>query len=84
MDFIVDLIQREDPRGHDIADKLYKKVNDILDNRIEHNKQIFAEQGTHDFDAAKFCVGAQFLQNEVDPGLTAAMLVAAIYRLARQ
>jgi hypothetical protein len=72
------------PGGPELADSLYKKIITILDERIEKHKQIFAEQGTKDLEPMQFVGAAAFFQHHIDPGLTAGLAAAAIYRLARQ
>jgi hypothetical protein len=80
---IVQLIKDGTEQGSNLADKLYKQINIILDERVATHKARFAEEGTTDFDAIKFCIATHFTRENIDHDMTAALLIAAIYRLAR-
>ena len=72
------------PNPEDAADQLYKRVNQMLNERILHHRILFAEEGTRDFDAIKFVLATRFIETSYDPAIVAALAIAGIYRLARQ
>lgn len=72
------------PNGLEMADDMYKKMVDILDSQVTHQRAVFAEEGTIDLDAIKFVAVADFLQNNIDPGVVAGIAAASIFRLARR
>jgi hypothetical protein len=81
---IVRLITDGSELGSTLADQMYKKVNEILDQRVASYKASFAEEGTNDLDAMKWAIATHFTHQSIDHGLTSALLIAAIYRMARQ
>jgi hypothetical protein len=81
---ILQLLLSGHPSGEPIADAIYKRINETLDERVAMHKQLFAEEGTQDFDAVKFVMASEFIQRNVDPGMIAGLAIAGIYRLARQ
>jgi hypothetical protein len=72
------------PDRDSVIDKIYKQANNILDERVTTYKQIFTQQGTTDFDAMDFVLAANFIQQNVDPAMVAALAIVGIHRLARQ
>lgn len=83
LDHVQQLLLSNQTNAPDVADSLYKRINQLLDERVEHHRHKFAEQGTTDFDAISFVFAANFIHHNVDPEVIATLLIASIYRLAR-